>query len=312
MQTALEVRKKEQRTDQQCMVTLPELARGGIAVVFSTVHAHAKEFVDGFPSYDPPARVQALEQLEVYQRWEEEGLVRIIRDVASLKSHISDWKNDRKLGIVLLMEGSDPIESVDEVDKWYANGLRLIGPAWSQTRHAGGTARPGGLTPEGRELVAAMKERGIALDASHLAEEAFWEALQLGVHRVIATHSNSRSLISTDRQLSDEMVRALGDAGGVTGIVLYNGFLDPAWKSGSPKIPLDAVRLHAERFAELIGWDHVGIGSDFDGGLGYEETPEGLDTAADLWRVSMVIPDHARQGVLGGNWIRFLESALPG
>jgi len=71
------------------------------------------------------------------------------------------------------------------------------------------------------------------------------------------------------------------------------------------------VRAHAEHVARLIGWERVAVGSDMDGGLGVDETPLELDTAADLARVGDAAPLEAREGFLGGNWLRFLERALP-
>jgi membrane dipeptidase len=214
--------------------------------------------------------------------------------------------------------------------------VRIIGPAWSGTRYCGGTRRPGGLTPLGRELVVAMREQGFVLDASHLAEESFWEAMELGPGKVIASHSNARELvpggaiITGDRQLSDEMIASIAERDGVIGINLFNGFLDPRWEAvimgrlvttvftglpqrdgGSSTVTLEAVRAHAEHIAGIAGWDKVGIGSDLDGGLGADETPRELDTAADLYRVGEVVPADARDGVLGGNWLRFLDDALP-
>src|SRR5207302_11401583 len=119
------------------------------------------------------------------------------------------------LGLVLLMESADSIEKPSDLTAWRAAGVRVIGPAWSRTRYAGGSKRPGGLTELGAELVARMADQGVALDTSHLAEEAFWEALEVGVHAVCATHSNARALVSTDRQLADEMIKAIGERGGV-------------------------------------------------------------------------------------------------
>jgi membrane dipeptidase len=74
---------------------------------------------------------------------------------------------------------------------------------------------------------------------------------------------------------------------------------------------LEHVRAHAEHIANLIGWDKIGIGSDFDGGLGADETPIEIDTSADLARIGDVVPDEARAGVLGENWLRLLSEALP-
>jgi membrane dipeptidase len=261
--------------------------------------------------------------------------VRIVRDRASLDAHLDAWTDDRKLGLVVLIEGGDSITSPDNLPEWWEAGVRIIGPAWSATRYCGGTRRPGGLTPLGADLVAGMRELGFVLDASHLAEEAFWDAIELGPGRMIASHSNVRTLvpggrlITGDRQLSDDMIRAIGDHDGVIGLNLFNGFLVAHWEAsivgkliphllaGPPAaggeadiVTLDAVRAHAAHIAGLIGWDRVGIGSDLDGGLGVEETPAELESAADLRRVGEVAPPEARAGVLGENWLRFLHGAL--
>jgi membrane dipeptidase len=218
---------------------------------------------------------------------------------------------------------------------WWDAGVRLIGPAWSQTRYCGGTRRPGPLTAAGRELVTGIRELGFVLDVSHLAEQSFWDAMDVGPGRVIASHSNARALvpggplIDGARQLSDDMIRTIGDLDGVIGLNLFNGFLTPEWEgaiigrlisqvllphpSETPEntVTLDVVRAHASHIAGLIGWNRVGIGSDLDGGLGRDESPVELDTAADLVRVGDVAPADERTGVLGANWLRFLGEALP-
>lgn len=310
--TADAIRRSEALNANQCMVTLPELARGDVAVAFATIYVRPSDFSGGPPTYEPPAIEQGHKQIAIYRKWEDEGLVRIIRDRRALESHMDAWPGDQKLGIVILMEGADPIESPDRLRSWWDEGVRMIGPAWSQTRYAGGSGRPGGLSVEGRELIAGMKELGVILDASHLAEEAFWQALEIGAHRLMASHSNCRALVSSDRQLSDDMIKAIGERDGVVGLVLYNGFIDPQWERGMAQTPFDALRPHADRIATLIGWDHIGVGSDFDGAIGLEETPEGFDTIADLWKMGDLAPEHARAGFLNGNWLRFLEGALPG
>ncbi len=318
------------------MVTLPELARGAIAVAFATLFTGTNRYDDeGRGVYKTPPDEDARRQLDVYLGWEAAGKVRIIRDGQALASHLEAWEDDAKLGIVVLIEGGDSITSPDELPEWWEAGVRIIGPAWSATRYCGGTRRPGGLTDMGAELVVAMRELGFVLDASHLAEEAFWDAVGIGPGRMIASHSNVRKivpggrLITGDRQLSDDMIRAIGDADGVIGLNLFNGFLVPEWEpaiigklipsllAGPPAViadnlvTLDHVRAHAEHTAGLIGWNRVGIGSDLDGGLGADESPAGLDTAADLPALGAIAPPEARTGLLGGNWLRFLQEALP-
>jgi membrane dipeptidase len=295
-------------------VTLPELRRGGVAVVFATLYVGPGSWAeDGSPVYDYNPSARAREQLAVYRRWEAEERIRVITTTRELDAHLELWETDRRPGFVVLMESADSIEHPADLPIWWADGVRVIGPAWSRTRYAGGTKRPFGLTELGRELVDRMAEQGVALDVSHLAEEAFWQALERDVHAICATHSNARAIVPTDRQLSDEMIRAVGDRDGVVGLNLYNEFLNAAWsrEGEKPAVTLTDVRAHAEHIARLVGWERVGIGSDLDGGLGLEETPAELDTVADLQLLGDVAPEAKREGLLGANWLRWLRTTLP-
>jgi membrane dipeptidase len=319
------------------MVTLSELRAGGVALAFGTLYTGTNVYdADGNGVYREPPADTAKRQLDVYLAWEAEGKARIVRDRASLESHLEAWAEDGTLGIVVLIEGGDSIERPEAAAEWFERSVCIVGPAWTRTRYCGGTRYPGGLTDLGHELVGVMRDVGLVLDVSHMAEQSFWDAMELDAMPTMASHSNARALVrnrgpllTDDRHLSDEMIRAIGERDGVIGLNLFNGFLVPEWEAASagrmltrvlfrrPFVPvdctvtLDAVRAHAERIAGLIGWERVGIGSDLDGGLGVDETPAELQTAADLALVGGVAPAQARDGVLGGNWIRFLRGALP-
>src|SRR5262249_26894006 len=176
------------------------------------------------------------------------------------------------------------------------------------------TWREGGLTPQGVALLEAMAELGFVWDVSHLTEAGIWQGLALRAPRVCASHANARALTPTDRHLSDAVIRAIAERDGVIGLVLYNGFLEPRW-SDDPTIAVSVqehLRRHADHMAGLIGWQHIGIGSDWDGGLGREESPLEIATVAALEQVGAAVPAEARDAVLGQNWLRFLRAALPG
>jgi membrane dipeptidase len=314
--TAADLRAKEQRSTEQAMVTFPELRRGGIAVAFGTLYTGARNYDEnGDGIYERPPDDDARRQLEVYLGWESDGKARIVRSRSDLDTHLAEWENDGVLGVVLLIEGGDSIRSPDELPMWVDAGVRVIGPAWSRTRYCGGTRRPGPLTALGYELLAGMKELRVILDVSHMAEQSFWDSMEAGAHRVIATHANARTIVPAhrpDRHLSDDMLRALGDAGGVVGVVPANSFLDDEWdREGGDQLPMGAVGRHMHHIAGIIGWDSVAIGSDLDGGFGAEETPDGLDTIADLAKIGDVVPEEVREGVLSGNWLRMLRESLP-
>ena len=158
-----------------------------------------------------------------------------------------------------------------------------------------------------------MGAMGMGWDVSHLTEDGVWQGLALNLPSVCASHANARSLTPTDRHLSDAVIGAIAVRCGVIGLVLYNGFLDPGWRRGqSPNVTVrDHVRRHAEHIAGVCGWQSVGIGSDLDGGFGREESPEEIETIADLGELGSIAPAAAREGVLGGNWLRFLRAMLP-
>ncbi len=218
---------------------------------------------------------------------------------------------------ILLLEGADPIRSPDDVGEFFQAGVRIVGLAWKRTRYAGGTGAPGPLTNDGREMVRALDRFAIIHDLSHLAEESFWELLDQTGGPVIASHSNCRSIVPTDRQLSDEMIGAVIRRGGVIGINFFDKFLLSPAEYGSRRAMLSDVVLHVRHICELAGnFDHVGLGTDMDGGLGREQIPVEIRTSADLPRVGDALcaagfDDTAVAGILGANWRRFFEAKLP-
>jgi membrane dipeptidase len=318
----------DRRTDvPNATVSLTELKRGGVAVVCATVTGGFLE-ADVGADFEPRSAIyrtreqaerNALAQIALYERWQAEGRVRILRTAADLERHLLLWREDRTPGLVLLMEGADPILRVEDLQDWWNRGLRMIGVTYGDTVYGCGVAgghpvvREGGLTGDGLALLDAMAHLGFIWDVSHLAEGGVRQGLDLGFPRVCASHANARALTPTDRHLSDDTLRAIGDRDGVIGLVLYNAFLEPRWRGDkSIRVTLEThVRKHAQHMGRVAGWEHVGIGSDLDGGFGRAESPEEIETIADLWKVGTVVPEAARAGVLGGNWLRFLRTSLP-
>jgi membrane dipeptidase len=321
-----ERRRVERRTHEQATTALPDLVRGGVALTLATIFAQPRgrdlgaavrtstaQRID-IPMYETPEEAHAIgsAHLDLYERWRDAGLIRIVTSQGELSRHLEQWSRDRVPGFVLLMEGADPIVAPSQLEEWFARGLRVVGPAWTSTRYAGGTGAPGPLTPLGRELIREMERLGVILDVSHLAEEAFWDATELAT-KVVATHAQPQALAPTDRHLSDAMLERVAGRGGVVGLTLVSEFLDGDWTVEGPRrVTLgDQWLRHAEHVAERIGWERIGIGSDLDGGVGVDECPDEIDSVADLGRIGDVVPERERAGVLGGNWIRCLARWLP-
>lgn len=325
--TAHERRAVEDAAMDRATVSLPDLERGGIAVVCATVTAGFLA-ADVGGDFEPTsaiyhrqeeAEAQALAQIDLYEQWQQGGRVRILRSAADLEHHLTLWQEDRKPGLVLLMEGADPIVHTRDLSDWWNRGLRMIGLTYGDTVYGRGVAggssafKRGGLTAKGRTLLDLMAEQGFIWDVSHLTGDGVREGLEGGFRRVCASHANARALTPTDRHVSDETIRAIAARDGVIGLVLYNRFLQPGWTRSNPTaVTLGRdVRRHAEHVARVGGWEHIGLGSDLDGGFGLEASPEEIDTVADLWKIGQVVPSEAREGVLGGNWLRFFRWALP-
>lgn len=325
--SAMEIRAKEERTSRQATVSLPELERGGVAVVCATVTAGflaadvGSDFEPRSAIYHTPeeAEAQALTQIALYEEWHRHGRVRLIKSASELDDHLGRWQHDQKPGLVLLMEGADPIVHIRDLPMWWRRGVRMIGLTYGDTAYGSGVAggsrtfRPGGLTAAGISLLDSMAELGFIWDISHLTEAGIWQGLERKIPRVCASHANAQALTPTDRHLSDDVIRALAAEDGVIGLVLYNGFLEPRWSDDrSIAVTLgEHVRRHADHIAALVGWDHLGIGSDLDGGLGLEESPVEIETVADLEKTGAAVPAEAREAVLSTNWLRFLRRALP-
>jgi membrane dipeptidase len=178
---------------------------------------------------------------------------------------------------------------------------------------------PGPLTDAGRELMGQLDKSRLILDVSHMSDESFFEALKLFHGKVIASHSNCRALVPTDRQLSDEMIHALISRNSVIGSVFYNQFLLKDWKTGMAKsqVTLNHVVQHIQHICSIAGDSlHVAIGSDLDGGFGVENIPMEIDTVTDLGKLASALSDGGFseadiEAVMNRNWLRILKETLP-
>jgi membrane dipeptidase len=307
-----------------CTVSLPDALAGGVGLVFGSLFTDTTSnprHLAGF-SYSTPeeANSQAGLQLELYQRLSRDPRVLLVSSRADLEALQQARQSAAMLGIMVEMEGAEPVLSPDDLNRWYESGIRQIGLAWAfGNRYCGGNMAPGPLTPAGQELLRQMERLGMILDVSHLADASFWQAMTIFHGPVVASHASCRALVPGPRQLSDDMIKAIVERNGMIGMVMFNAFLKDGWsrEQGKEAVTLADVVRHIDRIAQLAGSvDHVGIGSDLDGGLGYLDTPAEIDTIADLPRLAPALAAAGYQpvevdGILGSNWLRFLEKALP-
>jgi membrane dipeptidase len=164
-----------------------------------------------------------------------------------------------------------------------------------------------------------MADFNMVLDVSHLSEQSCLQAIDRYDGPVIASHSNPRKLVSGNRQLSDDMIKALLARDGVIGTLPINSMLREGWRRGDRKDAVTVADVVAamDYICQMAGdAQHVGLGTDFDGGFGAESAPAELDTVADLPKVADVLrargyADVDIEAIMGGNWLRILRCALP-
>lgn len=291
------------------LISRPTLTAAGVGLVFATLYtapARAGRSMRTRFVYENnhEAHIMASAEIGFYRS---SGL-ELIGEVARLKAYVNGWRKGG-LAAILLMEGADPIETPAQLGAWVDRGVRIIGPAWGATRYSGGTGAPGGLTELGRQLLKAMRRKHVILDLSHMADQAVADAFELWRGPIMASHSNSRDLVPGDRQLTTESVAEIARRGGMVGISFYGHHLRT---SGRPR--LEDVVAHVLRHATAAGGpEHVGLGTDLDGGFDARYAP--FDDLAKLKELPARLRRHFSraqvEGIMGDNWIAFLERSLP-
>lgn len=296
------------------VVGFPDLRAGGVGLICGTLFTGPESYQRNGVDDPAAAHAHAAKQIHWYRQQEQAGRLHLVRRRSGLPE-ASD--PGHTLHTILLMESADPIQRPGDAAWWFEQGVRIVGMAWRRTRYAGGTRAPGGLTAAGRELVRELDRVGMIHDISHLAEESFWDLMKLSTGPIMASHSNCRALINTDRQITDAMIKAIAQRGGVIGINFFDRFLIPASERQRRRATLTDVMAHVMHICNVVGdADHVGLGTDFDGGLDRNNVPEEITTAADLPRIADAaaragLRDADIRKLLQGNWLRFFQRTLP-
>jgi membrane dipeptidase len=246
--------------------------------------------------------------------------------------------------VILSLEGADPLEGdVEALRDFHARGVRLLTLAWDDNVFCGAAfGTGGGLSRQGEELVALCEELGVMVDVSHASDDAFWDVCRVAARPFVASHSDCRALCGVSRNLSDDMIRALAQRGGVAGINLAAGFLSQqfadaekeagekfraAMRSGKksfdeaheaeeraaqrlPRPPLDVIAAHVKHFITVGGEDCVGLGGDLDG-IG--SMPAGIEGVADYPKIAELLlrgdlTEAQVEKVCYGNFARLMSS----
>ena len=310
------------------VVNFQELRKGNIGLVVATQIARYVAPGNSLPGWHSPeqAWAQTQGQLAWYKQMEEGGEMVHIKEKNALEKHLALWNNgkpneSKPIGFILSLEGADSIVTIKHLEKAYQNGLRAVGPGhYGPGRYAQGTNATGGIGQSGRELLKEMERLNIILDATHLCDDSFWEAMDNFHGNVWASHNNVRALVNHNRQFSDEMIKELISRGAVIGGVMDAWMMVPNWQKGvsTPQgmnCNLDVLIDHLDHICQVAGNAlHIGIGSDLDGAFGKEQSPSDIETIADLQKIPALLSKRGYSGqdidnIMHGNWLRFIRNS---
>ena len=237
--------------------------------------------------------------------------IKIIRKKDELSNCINSFET-RKIGCFIEAEGAEIIgNSLSELDRLYEAGLRILTLSWNYDNAVcdsiAGNSRHNGLSAFGRQVVKKAEDLGIIIDVSHASDKTFSDVAQVSRKPFIASHSNSRSVCSHRRNLTDEQINCISKSGGVIGINLCPDFLN---NTGNADI-MDIIR-HIEHISALVGTKYVGFGCDFDG---IDNLPEGIRGVQDMNKIVDILlrlnyKEEDVKNIAGLNFIRLLQSML--
>ncbi len=306
-------------------VSFDAMRKGNIGICVATQIARYVKRGSSLPGWHSPeqAWAQTQGQLEWYKSMEKAGVLKQITNAADLKNHLDRWETmqDYPIGYILSLEGADSLVTIGHLERSYKQGLRAVGPAhYGPGTYAQGTDASGGLGRKGRELLKEIERLNIILDATHLCDESFWEAMDHFHGRVRASHNNCRALVDHNRQFSDEQISELISRGAVIGAALDAWMMVPDWVRGestpeSKNVNLEIVVDNIDHVCQLAGNSrHAALGTDLDGAFGKEQTPYDLNTIADLQKIIPLLEARGYKhedigNIMHQNWIRFLMEA---
>jgi len=258
-----------------------------------------------------------------------------------------------KIAALLSIEGGHSLDNrLEHLRNFYRLGVRSMTLTWSNTNDwadsSGDSGRWSGMNDFGVEVVAEMNRLGMVIDVSHVAEDTFWDVISNSRSPVIASHSAARALVDVDYNLSDDMIVALAQAGGLVNVSFFGGYLRPEFDAqyesaidaaaaefkqlgarylndpialdiaqwdvekrierSIPRPPLSAVVEHIDHIVNLVGIDHAGLGSDFDG-MG--SAPTGLEHAGMMAALTQALvgrgyDEVSIRKILGENLLRVI------
>jgi len=309
-------------------IDAPRARQGGLAGGFCAIYIPSGDLIlkepDDRGHYETPLAAPltlepsleiALEKAAIALRLDRAGAWRLCRSTADVRAAM----NDGVFAAVLHMEGCEAIDAdLDNLEVFYAAGLRSLGPVWSRHNifgHGVPFAFPmspdtgPGLTEHGFELVRACNRLGIVIDLAHSTEQGFWDVAKTTDQPLVASHSNAHALTPVARNLTDKQLDAIKDSGGIVGLNYAVTMLRPDGRDDGQTPISDMVR-HLDHLVERVGIDHVALGSDFDGAT----IPQEIGDASGNQNLVAALrsagyADADLQKICRENWLRIMALA---
>jgi membrane dipeptidase len=281
-------------------IDLPRLVEGGVKCQTFAIW--------GTQENSSWALRMTLQMIDVFKRE-----IAINEGIIHVRSYdeIINVNKTGKVAALLSMEGSEALSSdLGILRIFYELGVRMMSLTWNwRTPFADGlyaSRARSKLTDLGIEALCEIERLGIVYDVSHLSDSCFWDVVEVKKGPFIASHSNCRAVCDHPRNLTDDMIKALADHGGVVGVNFSPKFVD------KEKATVERVVDHIDHIVDLVGADYVGIGSDFDG---IQSTPEDLEDASKIPNITRVMvkrgySDENINKILGGNHLRVFKKVL--
>lgn len=312
-------------------IDLPKSVAGGFAGGFFAVYIPPLEVdhearlaamqADSYALELPPELEQsyaadiANAQINILRQLEARQALKICRTSDDVRESMAAGT----MAAILHLEGAEAIDAdLAALDLLHDIGLRSLGPVWSRPTifgHGVPFAFPStpdtgpGLTEAGERLVRRCDQLGILIDLSHMNEAGFWDVARLSTAPLVATHSNAHAICPHARNLTDDQLRAIRDSGGMVGLNFATAFLRTDGKM-LPEVPFELMMRHLDHLLGILGEDHVGLGSDYDGAI----VPDQLHSVADLPNLVGALLSHGYGKELvarlcSGNWLKALDRA---
>lgn len=277
-------------------VSLPHLKSASVNLIFGAI------FLD-----DKKNMRHANEHLKTYKNLSKKHRFKIIKK----SEDIETLPLPSGIGFIIHLEGAEPIKNTKDLKNLYSSGLRSMSLTWKNENYlAGGNLSNNGLTKFGKKILQLAQKLNIIIDLAHLNEKSFYQVLQYTKGPIIVSHSNCKKLCDyNDRNLSDKQIYDIAMRKGVIGINMYNKMLSPDARAN-----IKLVCNHIDHIKNIIGIDHVGLGTDF-AGIKPKRTPKNLSNIGELKNLTRELKnrkysDIEIQKILGLNFLRIIKQII--